>query len=71
MPRIVGRDILLNGEPYTVIGVLPGNSEFDRRSADLWVPLAFPPNPARDYHYLERGRAAEARRLAASRRRPR
>ena len=49
---LVGRDILLNGTPYTVIGVLPGNSEFDRRSADLWVPLAFQPNPARDYHYL-------------------
>jgi putative ABC transport system permease protein len=49
---IVGRDILLNGEPYTVIGVLPGNSEFDRRSGDLWVPLAFPAQVARDYHYL-------------------
>ena len=49
---IVGRDILLNGEPYTVIGVLPGNSEFDRRSSDLWIPLAFPPSVARDYHYL-------------------
>ena len=51
-PSIVGRDILLNGEPYTVIGVLPGNSEFNRRSADLWIPLAFPANVARDYHYL-------------------
>ena len=49
---IVGRNILLNGEPYTVIGVLPGNSEFDRRSSELWVPLAFPPQVARDYHYL-------------------
>jgi predicted permease len=49
---LVGRDILLNGDPYTVIGVMPGNSEFDRRSADLWVPLAFPTNVARDYHYL-------------------
>ncbi len=51
-PAIVGRDILLNGERYRVIGVLPGHSEFDRRSSDLWVPLAFPPQPARDYHYL-------------------
>jgi putative ABC transport system permease protein len=49
---IVGRDILLNGEPYTVIGVLPGNSEFDRRASDLWIPLAFAPKVARDYHYL-------------------
>jgi putative ABC transport system permease protein len=49
---IVGRSILLNGEPYTVVGVLPGNSEFDRRSGELWIPLAFPPQVARDYHYL-------------------
>jgi putative ABC transport system permease protein len=49
---LVGRDILLNGDPYTVIGVMPGNSEFDRRTADLWIPLAFPSNVARDYHYL-------------------
>jgi putative ABC transport system permease protein len=48
----VGRSILLNGEPYTVIGVLPGAGEFDRRWNDIWVPLVFPPNPARDYHYL-------------------
>jgi putative ABC transport system permease protein len=51
-PTLVGRDILLNGTPYTVVGVLPGNSEFDRRSVDLWIPLAFPPQVARDYHFL-------------------
>jgi putative ABC transport system permease protein len=51
-PAIVGRDILLNDTPYTVIGVLPGSSEFDRRRSDIWLPLAFPPNVARDYHYL-------------------
>lgn len=49
---IVGRTILLDGQPYTVIGVLAGNTEFDRRATELWVPLAFAPNPARDYHYL-------------------
>ncbi len=51
-PHVVGRTMLLNGESYTVIGVLPGASEFDRRWNDIWVPLVFPPNPARDYHYL-------------------
>ncbi|HLK63594.1 MAG TPA: ABC transporter permease [Bryobacteraceae bacterium] len=50
--ELVGRSILLNGEPYTVVGVLPAASEFDRRWNDLWIPLVFPPNPARDYHYL-------------------
>jgi len=49
---IVGRSILLDSEPYIVIGVLPGASEFDRRWNDIWVPLVFAPNPARDYHYL-------------------
>jgi putative ABC transport system permease protein len=47
---VVGRSILLNGESYTVIGVLPGASEFDRRGADLWIPLAFPPQAPRNYH---------------------
>jgi predicted permease len=47
---IVGRSILLNGEPYSVIGVLPGASEFERRSADLYVPLAFPAQVPRNYH---------------------
>ncbi len=60
-PSIVGRDILLNGEPYTVIGILPGNSEFNRRSSDLWIPLAFPAKVARDYHYLSAVARLEAR----------
>ena len=47
---VVGRSILLNGESYTVIGVLPGASEFDRRGNDLWIPLAFPPDAPRNYH---------------------
>jgi putative ABC transport system permease protein len=47
---VVGRSILLNGEPYTVIGVLPGAGEFDRRGNDLWIPLAFPPDAPRNYH---------------------
>jgi putative ABC transport system permease protein len=46
----IGRTILLNGQPFTVIGVLPGAGEFDRRLNDIWVPLAFPPNVPRNYH---------------------
>jgi putative ABC transport system permease protein len=51
-PQVIGRQILLNAEPHTVIGVLPGASEFDRRPADVWIPLVVPTNAARDYHYL-------------------
>jgi putative ABC transport system permease protein len=38
-PNIVGRDIRMDGTPYTVIGVLlPGQR--DRLPADLWIPLS-------------------------------
>lgn len=52
-PGIVGRTILLNGEPNTVIGVLPADSPFERDAAKLWRPLAFTPeNKNRNYHWL-------------------
>jgi len=52
-PAIVGRDIALNGEPYTVIGILPKGGPFDRAAAQIWVPLAFEPsNMTRDYRWL-------------------
>jgi predicted permease len=55
-PNIVGRAIEMNGEPYTVIGVMPLGFVFPRaeempsnfnmpRESQLWVPLALPPGP--------------------------
>jgi putative ABC transport system permease protein len=37
-PDIVGKDIRMNGEPYTVVGVLPPGIH-DRFNSQLWVPL--------------------------------
>jgi putative ABC transport system permease protein len=52
-PSIVGRKILLDGEPYTVIGVLKKGSVFDRSSAQIWKPLAFEPsNMTRNFHWF-------------------
>jgi hypothetical protein len=51
-PSLVGRAIRLDGVPYTVIGVLPADSPFDRTWAKLWRPLAFTPDEmTRDYHW--------------------
>ncbi len=40
-PDLVGRTVALNNQPYTVIGVMPEGSKFDRTSAHFWRPLAF------------------------------
>ena len=52
-PAIVNRDVLLDGQPHTIVGVLPEGSAFDRAAAQLWRPLAFQPsNMTRDFHWL-------------------
>jgi putative ABC transport system permease protein len=51
-PAIVGKTVRLNGQPYTVVGVLPAGS-YDRAWTDVWVPLAFSPEErTRNYHWL-------------------
>jgi predicted permease len=42
-PRVIGRGVLLNGTPYTVIGVMPRSFDFLAESDALWVPLALTP----------------------------
>jgi putative ABC transport system permease protein len=52
-PAMVGRKILLDGEPYTVVGVLSGGSAFDRAFNQIWLPLAFQPeNMTRNFHWF-------------------
>ena len=52
-PGIIGRKITLDGKNYTIIGVLPANSEFDRSWAAMWLPLSFAPiNMTRNFHWL-------------------
>jgi putative ABC transport system permease protein len=40
---LIGKDIRMNGEPYTVVGVLPPGMH-DRFNSQLWVPLSFRPD---------------------------
>jgi putative ABC transport system permease protein len=52
-PSILGRKIVLDGQPYEVIGVLPARGAFDRAYSQIWRPLAFEPgNLTRDFHWL-------------------
>jgi putative ABC transport system permease protein len=49
---IIGREVEMNGEAYTIVGVLaPGPA--DRMENDLYVPLAFKPEQINhDFHFL-------------------
>ncbi|HEX8354474.1 MAG TPA: ABC transporter permease, partial [Pyrinomonadaceae bacterium] len=44
---VVGKSVTLNGEPYTVVGVMPPGFQFGRewsgQTPDLWSPIAFTP----------------------------
>lgn len=54
-PRVIGQALSLNGESYTVIGVMPGSFQFPTQRDQLWVPLAFDAKEAasRGNHFLE------------------
>lgn len=50
---LVGRDILLDGAPYTVVGVMPSGFQYPSRT-ELWTPLTVSAEAAQDraYRYL-------------------
>ncbi len=44
---VVGKTVTLNGEPYTIVGVMPASfqlgREFGGQQPDLWAPITFTP----------------------------
>ena len=52
--QIVNRDILLNGQKYSVVGVMPSGFQFLDKEVRLWVPLALSQEElaSRGSHYL-------------------
>ncbi len=54
-PAIIGRKILLNGQPHEVLGVMPPGFQYPAREFELWTPLYIPPPALKDrldYSYL-------------------
>ena len=53
-PSIVNRNIILNGESFTVVGVMPRGFFFPANETELWVPWAMESEQAsgRGDHYL-------------------
>ena len=52
---IVGKPLSLNGETYTVVGVMPARFQFPTSDDALWVPIAFTSQQlvSRGSHYLQ------------------
>ena len=50
-PDLLGKPILLNGSPYTVVGILPASFQPDP-DAEVWIPLQADPNSTNQGHYL-------------------
>ena len=53
-PSIAGRSIVMNGQRFTVVGVMPPGFHFPDAATEFWIPLALPPQQrsARNSHYL-------------------
>jgi len=53
-PNVVNRKISVDGQAYTVVGVMPQEFEFPRAESELWTPFAPPDNVKanRTMHFL-------------------
>jgi predicted permease len=53
-PAAVGRDVLMNGDKYTIVGVMPRDFQFLESYVAVWVPAAFDAEEGanRGAHYL-------------------
>ena len=68
-PDFLNSKVLLNGEPYTIVGILPQRFEFPMDKIEVWLPYTtWPPyRPGRgDFNAAAVGRLAPAATLASA-----
>jgi predicted permease len=67
-PSVINRQLLLNGKPLVIVGVMPANVEIGNLSlVDMWTPMALDPNGPRDLRTLRPlGRLAPGATLASA-----
>ncbi|HEY8469796.1 MAG TPA: ABC transporter permease [Longimicrobiales bacterium] len=46
---VIGTSLLLDGEPYTIVGVMPRDFRFVDNRIELWAPLSFDGTEGRQY----------------------
>jgi predicted permease len=53
--QIVGKEIWLDGEKFTVVGVMPQGFQFPDRQSELWIPIRFTKQQLANHgsHFLE------------------
>jgi len=52
-PSVLGRSLVLSGEPVTIVGVMPSGFFFPSRDVELWRPIGLnPANATRGGHFL-------------------
>src|SRR6185436_14637227 len=51
-PRAVGTGVILDGDPYTIVGIMPAGFGFGSSRIDLWKPGAPPPEMLRPNHRI-------------------
>ncbi len=52
-PDILGTDVLLDGVPYTIVGVMAVDFWYGSIFDDIWVPLSISGEESRNSHYLQ------------------
>ncbi len=50
-PKILGKTIILNSEPYPIVGIMPDDF-VPNPPSDVWIPLQADPNSKNQGHYL-------------------